>query len=320
MILKNPNIWTLTDGSHGMISQVKGLANEFGKNITEIKTDLIFPWSKLTPGIFPTFSWIFKNKIPLNINPNIVISCGRKSVFLSKHLKKKFPHILNIHIQNPKTSSNYFTFVVAPSHDNLKGNNVINSVGAIHHLKKNNITSNKIDTKKSKLISCIIGGENNHYYFNEKQTYDICKKIRNIKISNPGYEILIITSRRTNSKIKNILSKQLGSISKLWLGDGKNPYLFAIQNSNYFIITSDSTSMISEASISEKPIYIYQLPFKRKSNRFERFHHEFKKLNITRDFNNTEILEKWSYNSLNESERIAGIIKKRIIEGNNETK
>ena len=180
-------------------------------------------------------------------------------------------------------------------------------------------TSNKIRIK-SNLISCIIGGENNHYYFNEKQAYDLCRKIKNIKISNPSFNILIITSRRTNSKIKSILKKHLGSISKLWLGDGNNPYLFAIQNSNFFIITSDSTSMISEASISEKPIYIYQLPFKRKSNRFERFHHEFKKLKITRDFNNTEILENWSYDSLDESKRIAGIIKKRIIEGSNETK
>ena len=320
MIKSNPIIWTLTDGSDGMISQVKGLALEFGKNITEIKTDLIFPWNKLPPGIIPTFSWIFKNKLPSNITPNVVISCGRKSVFLSLYIKKNFPHIVNIHIQNPKISSNYFTFVVVPSHDNLIGENIITSVGAIHHLKKNNINFNNIDIQKSNLISCIIGGENNHYYFNEKQAYDLCKKIKNIKMSNPSFNILIITSRRTNNKIKSILKKNLGSISKLWLGNGNNPYLFAIQNSNFFIITSDSTSMISEASISEKPIYIYQLPFKRKSNRFERFHHEFKKRKITRDFNNTEILENWSYNSLNESERIAGIIKKRIIEGNNETK
>ena len=320
MIIKNPIIWTLTDGSDGMISQVKGLANEFGKNITEIETDIIFPWNKLPPGIIPTFSWIFKNKLPKNITPNIVISCGRKSVFLSTYLKKNFPHIINIHIQNPKISSNYFTFVVVPSHDNLTGENVISSVGAIHHLKKNNIIFNDIDIQKSNLISCIIGGENNHYFFNKNQAYDICKKIRNLKTSNPSFDILVITSRRTDSKTKNILKKQLSSISKLWLGDGKNPYLFAIQNSDFFIITSDSTSMISEASISEKPIYIYQLPFKRKSNRIERFHNEFKKLKITRDFNNKEILENWSYDSLNESERIAGIIKKRIIEGNNETK
>ena len=56
-----------------------------------------------------------------------------------------------------------------------------------------------------------------------------------------------------------------------------------LYNSKYFIITSDSTSMISEVQLSGMPIYIYQLPFKRKSIRFERFHNEFKKLNITRD-------------------------------------
>ena len=55
-------------------------------------------------------------------------------------------------------------------------------------------------------------------------------------------------------------------------------------------------------------------PFKRKSKRIERFHNEFESLNITRDFNNTQNLQNWNYNHLNETKRIAGIIKKRIIE------
>ncbi|MDA9749148.1 mitochondrial fission ELM1 family protein, partial [Pelagibacteraceae bacterium] len=106
----------------------------------------------------------------------------------------------------------------------------------------------------------------------------------------------------------------------LWLGEGENPYEFALYNSKFFIITSDSISMISEASISGKPIYVYQLPFKRKSVRFERFHKEFNELNITQDFIPSSMLNNWSYNKLNESERIAGIIKERIIEGINESK
>ena len=77
--------------------------------------------------------------------------------------------------------------------------------------------------------------------------------------------------------------------------------------------------MISEASISGMPIYIYQLPKKRKSIRFIRFHEEFKNLNITKDLPITNILEAWSYDKLNESKRIAGIIKERIIEGTNES-
>ena len=77
--------------------------------------------------------------------------------------------------------------------------------------------------------------------------------------------------------------------------------------------------MISEASISGKPIYVYQLQMKRKSKRLIRFHEEFKKMNITRDFNTLEKLENWTYTKLEESERIAGIIKKRIIKRKNES-
>ena len=54
--------------------------------------------------------------------------------------------------------------------------------------------------------------------------------------------------------------------------------------------------------------------FKRISKRLENFHNEFKNLNITREFNDIKKLEIWDYKPLNETKRIAGIIKKRIIE------
>ena len=319
MNIDNPKIWSLTDGSQGMISQTKGLANELSINIKEVKTEIIFPWNRLQPGILPIFSWIFKNKLPGNEIPDVVISCGRKSVYLSVYLKKKYPNIINIHIQNPKISSKYFSFVIAPNHDALYGENIINSKGAIHHFKKNNNLKNHYEINTRNLITCIIGGENNHYNFSKENTLDLCKRIKKIKNYNNKNEILVITSRRTNQEIKHILKKELSTISTLWLGEGKNPYEFALYNSNYFIITSDSTSMISEASISGKPIYVYQLPMKRKSKRFIRFHEEFKKMNITRDLNTLDKLENWTYTKLKESERIAGIIKKRIIERNNDS-
>ncbi len=317
MKINNPKIWSLTDGSQGMISQTRGLAYEISNDVTEIKTDVIFPWSKLQPGILPIYGWIFKNNRNFNNIPDIVISCGRKSVYLSQYLKRKFSKIINIHIQNPKISSTNFSFIVAPNHDNFKGKNVINSIGALHHFKIDD--KNKQFKINNNLVSCMIGGENNHYSFSEKEALILCNKIINLKEMNSDLEFFIITSRRTGNKIKNVIKNKLKTISKIWLGDGENPYQFALYNSKFFIITSDSTSMISEASISGMPIYIYNLPYKRKSIRFERFHNEFSKLNITKDFLNMNLLENWSYNKLDESKRIAGIIKERIIEGNNET-
>ena len=316
MKINNPKIWSLTDGSEGMISQTKGLAFELSNDVKELKTDIIFPWSKLQPGILPIYKWIFKNKIPNNI-PDIIISCGRKSVYLSIFLKKKFKKIINIHIQNPKISSNYFSYIIAPNHDNFKGKNVINSIGALHYFKNE---KKKFDINNKNLVSCIIGGENNHYLFTLKEANNLCNKIIDLKTKNINLDFLVITSRRTSKDIKNLIKNKLDSISKLWLGEGKNPYEFALYNSSFFIITSDSTSMISEASISGMPIYVYQLPHKRISIRFDRFHSEFKKLNITRDFPSTNILENWSYDKLDESKRIAGIIKERIIEGVNESR
>ena len=75
---------------------------------------------------------------------DVIISCGRKSVIPSIHLKKNSnKKVINIHIQNPKVSFKNFDFIVAPEHDGIKGENVINTKGAIHYLSEQEIHANK---------------------------------------------------------------------------------------------------------------------------------------------------------------------------------
>ena len=69
--------------------------------------------------------------------------------------------------------------------------------------------------------------------------------------------------------------------------------------------------MISEATITGKPIFIFHLPFKRKSLRFESFHKDFQQKGITRRFEDR--LYSWSYEPLNEAKRIAGILNTKIL-------
>ena len=306
MNLNKLKIWSATDGSQGMISQVNGLSRHISSNIIEIKTDVIFPWSKVQPGLLPTYNWIFKNNIS-NEQPDILISCGRKSVYFSIYCKKKFKNLINIHIQNPKISSRNFNYVISPNHDNFNGNNVINSVGALHQFNKTNIKSNP------NLLTCIVGGNSQHYNFSSNEADRLCKKLIEIKKFNPEIELNIITSRRSSDLVKKILVENLNNIAKMWNGVGENPYKQALQESSFFIVTSDSTSMISEAAISGKPVYIYHLPFRRKSKRIINFQDEFNNLGISRNIINIQKLEKWTYKPLNESERIARIIKQKLI-------
>lgn len=316
MKFSNKNIWTLTDGSQGMISQVNGLAKNFSNKIHSIQTELIFPWSVLQPGILPIYKWIFKNKFDLYNEPEIIISCGRRSVYLSLYIKKILKkNIINIHIQNPKISYKKFDFIIAPNHDNISGKNVIQSTGAIHHFTKEDLTTLKhsFPIKTKNLISVIVGGRNSHYNFSKNEILDLIGKIKNLKRKYKNYNYLIICSRRTSEDLLRKLQENLNDFAFVWNKKGENPYLFALKYSSFFITTSDSTSMISECAFTGKPIYVYHLPFKRISKRIIKFHYEFEELKITQKFTSNTELKEWKYKILDEAKRISGVLKERII-------
>lgn len=298
-----------------MISQANGLAQHLSSNVVQIKTDIIFPWSKLQPGLLPIYKWIFKNDFNFIFKPKIIISCGRKSIYASLYLKKIFKkNIITIHIQDPKVNSNYFDFIIAPNHDHINGHNVIKTNGAIHQFTQKIIEEckNVINIpNKVNLVSVIIGGPNQHYKFSKKIVYNLISRIKIIKKKHENYFFCIIPSRRTNSSNVNLLVKELSNIAFVWNKQTKNPYLFALKFSKYFIVTSDSTSMISECAFTGMPIYVYHLPFKRVSNRISNFHREFEERRITRKLVDT--LEIWKYPPLNEAKRIAGILRTRIL-------
>ena len=132
----------LSEGMHGMISQVEGLAKALDLDFIHEKIELNNFWKLIPPKITPTQNFVFKNNIEKKFD--IIISCGRKSVIPSIYLKKKFKKkVMNIHIQDPKVSLKNFDFVIAPEHDGLIGKNVINSKGAIHYLRDNELAENE---------------------------------------------------------------------------------------------------------------------------------------------------------------------------------
>ena len=90
----------------------------------------------------------------------------------------------------------------------------------------------------------------------------------------------------------------------------KKAYLSAYALANYVIVTCDSTSMISEAATSGKPIFVAHMKAKKNNYRFKRFFELFKQMGITRDLG--EKVEPWTYNKHNEAKRIAAEIKNKI--------
>jgi len=305
----------LTEGMHGMISQVEGMAKALNTEFSHKIVRLGFPWSLVPPKFTPISNIILKDKIYLtkNENPDLIISCGRKSVIPSILLKKKNKKIFTIHIQDPKVSCKNFDAIVAPQHDNLIGDNVFNSKGAIHYITESEINKAKpylIDKIKSKnVVSLILGGPNKYYSFDKDQLINIFNEIKSNFISK-GYVAIVIPSIRTPKEIIDLAIKEFSADSYVVNSVDKQAYLSAFALAAYIVVTCDSTSMISEAATSGKPIFVAHMKPKRDNYRFKKFFQLFKKLGIIKDLG--EKVESWTYTKLNEAERIAAIINSKI--------
>ena len=302
----------LTEGMHGMISQVEGLAKALDIDFIHEKIELNYFWKLIPPKFTPVQKFVFKNKIDKKFD--IVISCGRKSVIPSIYLKKKFKNkIMNIHIQDPKVSLYNFDYTIIPEHDGLKGPNVLPSKGAIHYLRENELTDNqnylKHQTSKDKKVTLVVGGPNKYYDYNDKEVDEIFTKIKKNFIDN-DYQLIFIPSMRTPQRIikkaKSYFDKNQVIISEV----DKKAYLSSLKLADFIVVTCDSTSMISEAAITGKPIYVAQMKNIRKNARFKRFFELFKTLNIIRDLEDS--VETWKYEKLNETERISRYIKDQL--------
>ena len=302
----------LTEGMHGMISQVEGLAKGLDIDFIHEKIELNNFWKMIPPRFTPIKNFVFKNNFEKNFN--IVISCGRKSVIPSIYLKKKYKNrIMNIHIQNPKVSLENFDLIIAPEHDNLNGENVLLSKGAIHYLRDKELNENQFYLKsqisREKILTFIVGGPNKYYNYDDKIIDLIFLKLQKNFINN-GYQLIFIPSMRTPKKIINKALEYFDNNQIIIKNVDKKAYLSSLKLADHIVVTCDSTSMISEAAMTGKPIYVAQMPNVKENTRFKKFFELFKSLNITRNLEDN--VEKWTYEKLNETDRISNYIKDQL--------
>ena len=305
----------LTQGMHGMISQVEGLAKALDVDFTHHTVELNNFWKLIPPKLTPISQRVYKKINQTEFD--LIISCGRKSVIPSIHLKKNSKKkILNIHIQDPKVNFSHFDFIVAPEHDFIRGQNVINTKGAIHYLTDGEIIKNKdylssfIKKDQRKICSLILGGPTKYYEYSLENLENIFSNLNNFLKKN-DFQLIVIPSMRTPKNSINFAKDYFGKNHTIIDNVDKKAYLSALSISESIVVTCDSSSMISEAALTGKPIYVANILPKKNDRRLQEFRNLFRKLNIIRNLG--ELEENWSYQKLDETNRVAKIIKQKLI-------
>mgnify|MGYP000400884203 FL=1 len=206
-----------------------------------------------------------------------------------------------------------FDVIIAPEHDDLKGENVISSKGSIHYItqpeieKAKNYLVNKFQNEN--IVSLILGGPTKYYSFSNEELIQVFRKIKSNFISQ-GHKVLVIPSMRTPKRIIDLAMKEFVKEGFVVNTVDKQAYLSALALAANIVVTCDSTSMISEAAASGKPIFVAHMEPKKNNYRFKKFFQLFKEMGITKELE--EKIDNWTYNRLNEADRIAILIRKKL--------
>lgn len=304
------NCWVITEGIAGTENQCIAVAEALNLEPEIKRVSLTEPWRSLSPYLGFEGPWSFTT--PLEAPwPDIVIASGRKAIAAARYIKKKSPSTFVCFIQDPRINPKAFDMVAVPKHDPTRGNNVITTLAA-----PNRITEDKLDDARedfaaqfepiqSPRVAVMIGGNSKAHTLTQDVMQTLCGQLKALDCG-----LMISPSRRTGEKNLEILQQTFADTDAyIWDGTGANPYIAMLAWAEYILVTSDSTSMLSDAASTGKPVYMVELDGG--GTRIDKMHKNLLDAGIIKRFEGQ--LEKWNYTPLREAEMIAKAISTKLI-------
>lgn len=305
-----PTCWVLSDGRAGIENPCLGLAEAMGLTPTVKRVVLRTPWRQTTPYLpLPGLSLpLARGSDQLDTPwPDLLISSGRQAVALSVLLGRRQPRMVRVHIQNPGIGFDRFDLVSLPRHDGKQGDNLVESIGAIHRVTPAKLEAaatsfiGLADGLARPLVAVMIGGSNRFARMDAAITARLAGQLADLARSGTC-GLMITTSRRTGAENEAILRDALAGLPVyFWDGSGPNPYFGLLALADALIVTSDSVAMASEAASTGKPVHIIELSGN--APKFERFHALLRERGINRPFDGT--LPHWHYPPLDDTAQLA---------------
>lgn len=273
--------WGITDGSTGMVNQVKAMAMALGVPIELKKVVIRTPYVWLPNPFHAMFlkPFIFPGMIEGSVSdhlkapwPELIISCGRRGAIAAMGLrhyiakqKKRFPTRF-IHIQDPHVNSHNFDVVVAMEHDRITGDNVIKTRFSLHSITPDALAlaaekfRPKFAAYPEPYIAVLLGGATHRYKFTSFAMLDVIKSLQTLADQTKG-SLLITPSRRTGEANIAQLRQTFADYPRVCVydGEGENPYMGMLALAERIVVTNDSVNMMTEAQATGKPFYILPL-------------------------------------------------------------
>lgn len=307
--------WVVTDGKIGMESQCLALAAALGIEPEVKRIETRIPWRWLPPSLWRDPLRAIAGTTLAPPWPELLIASGRQAVAPALAVRRASKgRSFVVQIQNPTVALSRFDLVVAPRHDRLEGENLIETLGGLNAVTDTTLAAamERFGAALAHLphprIAVVLGGPSKVHRMDESIAADLGQRLAALAKAEGG-ALLVTSSRRTGEANEAAVAKAIQGVpSVFWTGYGDNPYFAYLALADAIVVTADSVNMVSEAAATGKPIFVAELPGG--SAKFERFHQALAEAGITRPF--TGRLEQWRYPPLRETERVAAEITQRL--------
>lgn len=255
--------WTLSDGRAGNIRQVQALAAALDTPATEWTLQPRAPWRWLAPRCLPGAPAAFGATFAAALEkpPALAIGCGRQAALATRLLRAR--GAAAVQILDPRLAPSHWDLVIAPRHDGLRGDNVIQLLGSLHPVDEIWLARAReqfpvLGQLPGPRIALLVGGPTGNASYDERAIVGWMDAITTA-LARPGGSLMLSASRRTPHAMRALLRQRCeGMPASCWFDerDGVNPYPGMLGWADGIVCSPDSVNMLSEACATRAPVFV----------------------------------------------------------------
>ena len=254
-------------------SQVLGLGEALGWPLEEKHFEfqafeklVNLPWGAHLAGV------IKERSSPLEAPwPDLVISAGRKNEPIARYIRKRAraesgKTVRLIHVGRPWARPSTWDLVITtPQYRLPRDPNILHNDTPLHRVTRERLDEaalswrDRVADLPRPLIAVLCGGNSGPYPF-DRASGERLAAAADALASEFGGSLLVTTSKRTLDETTDALFAGIQSPSILYRwkkDDPDNPFFAFLGLADRVIVTADSVSMMAEACVTGRPVYLY---------------------------------------------------------------